>query len=93
MPKNENNDPIDIRKVIPKTNNNCIDCKLCANLCPMGSIDFANVSKLNGICIKCGACIKKCPVNAKYFDDINYLRHKKELEIDFKHRKEPELFI
>jgi len=93
MPKNENNDPIDIRKVIPKTNNNCIGCKLCVNLCPMGSIDFTDVSKLNGICIKCGACIKKCPVNAKYFDDINYLRHKEELEIDFKHRKEPELFI
>ncbi|EPS52136.1 iron-sulfur cluster-binding protein [Clostridium botulinum A1 str. CFSAN002368] len=93
MPKDEKGQPIDIRKVKPKTNNNCIDCKLCANLCPMGSIDFEDVTKLNGICIKCCACIKKCPVEAKYFDDSGYLKHKKELENNFRYRKEPELFI
>ncbi|AUM99501.1 ferredoxin [Clostridium botulinum] len=93
MPKDEKGQPIDIRKVKPKTNNNCIDCKLCANLCPMGSIDFEDVTKLNGICIKCCACIKKCPVGAKYFDDSRYLKHKKELENNFRYRKEPELFI
>ncbi|QEK11737.1 ferredoxin [Crassaminicella thermophila] len=93
MPKDEKGRPVDIRKVKPKTNNNCIDCKLCVNICPMGSIDAEDVSKFNGICIKCGACIKKCPVQAKYYDDKDYLRHKQELEIDFVHRREPELFI
>ncbi|APF28289.1 4Fe-4S dicluster domain protein [Clostridium sporogenes] len=93
MPRDENENPIDIRKVKPKTNNNCINCKLCVNLCPMGSIDFEDVTKLNGICIKCCACIKKCPVKAKYFDDSGYLKHKQELEDNFKYRKEPELFI
>ncbi|MEG0772814.1 EFR1 family ferrodoxin [Clostridium sp.] len=93
MPKDENGMAVDIRKVTPKTNSNCNDCKLCVRCCPMGSIDLRDVSKLNGICIKCGACIKKCPVNAKYYDDENYLRHKHELEIEFQHRKEPELFI
>ena len=92
MPKNKDGSPVDIRKVAPKTNTHCIDCKLCVNVCPMGSIDFGDVSTLKGICIKCGACIKKCPNQAKYFDDNDYLRHKQELEIEFASRREPELF-
>ncbi len=93
MPKNKDHSPVDIRKVTPKTNSNCTDCKLCADVCPMGSIDHEDVSKLNGICIKCGACIKKCPSQAKFYDDADYLRHKYELEIDFASRSEPELFV
>ncbi|MCY6372156.1 EFR1 family ferrodoxin [Clostridium ganghwense] len=93
MPKDKDGNPVDIRKVTPKTNSNCIDCKLCVEVCPMGSIDSKDVSKLNGICIKCGACIKKCPTHAKYYDDKGYLRHKNELEIGFTYRREPELFI
>ena len=93
MPKNKDGSPVDIRKVTPKTNSHCIDCKLCVNVCPMGSIDADDVSKLNGICIKCGACIKKCPSQAKYYDDKDYLRHKQELESEFTSRREPELFI
>jgi len=93
MPKNKDGSPVDIRKVVPKTNDSCTDCKLCVELCPMGSIDAEDVSKLNGICIKCCACLKKCPVQAKYFDDEDYLRHKQELEVEFALRREPELFI
>jgi len=93
MPKTKEGTTVDIRKVTPKTNSNCNDCKLCVSICPMGSIDFKDVSKLNGICIKCGACIKKCPINAKYYEDGDYLRHKHELEVDFAYRREPELFI
>lgn len=93
MPKDENNNPVDIRKVTPKTRDSCIDCKICAKLCPVGSIDYENVHKLNGICIKCCACIKRCPTNSKYFDDKEYLRHKLELEVDFVKPKNPEIFI
>ncbi len=93
MPKNEEGASVDIRKVTPKTNDNCTDCKLCAEICPMGSIDYDDVSKLRGICIKCGACIKKCPSGAKYFDDEDYLRHMRELEVEFAARREPELFL
>ena len=93
VPQNKDGSPVDIRKVAPKTNSHCTDCKICVNVCPMGSIDAENVSQLNGICIKCGACIKKCPTQAKYFEDIDYLRHKQELEIQFSSRREPELFL
>lgn len=93
IPKDEDDSPVDIRKVEPKTDENCIDCKICAEVCPMGSIDYEDVSILKGICIKCGACIKKCPTSSKYFDDTDYLRHKHELEDELKIRKEPEIFL
>lgn len=93
MPKDKNGAPVDIRKVTPKTKDICNDCKLCVKICPMGSIDINDTHKLNGICIKCGACIKMCPLKAKFFDDLGYLKHKEELEINFATRCEPELFF
>lgn len=92
-PKDREGNFVDFRKITPKTNNSCTNCKLCVSACPIGSIDYDDVSKLNNICIKCGACIKICPVNAKYYDDENYLKHKHELEIEFAVRKEPETFL
>jgi NAD-dependent dihydropyrimidine dehydrogenase PreA subunit/flavodoxin len=91
-PKDTKGKLYDFRKIKPKTDEKCIDCLICAKTCPMESIDFNDVSNISGICIKCGSCIKKCPVGAKYFDDDNYIKHKVELEEEFIHRKEPELF-
>lgn len=93
IPQNKNADPIDIKKVTPKTNNKCTNCMLCVRLCPMGSIDDKDASKVTGICIKCGACVKMCPMQAKYYDDENYIWHKEELEVKFSNRREPEIFI
>jgi ferredoxin len=93
MPKNDKDEIIDIRKVKPLTNDNCIDCKKCAEICPMNSIDKNNVKLINGICIKCGGCIKVCPVSAKYFEDVGYLFHKEELEKKYIKRLEPEYFV
>lgn len=84
----------DFLKAVPKTNSDCIDCKLCAQVCPMGSIDPDDVARITGVCIKCCACVKKCPVSAKYFDDGIFLWHKEELELKFSPvRCEPEYFL
>lgn len=93
MPQNEKKELVDIRRVLPKTDDACINCKLCVSICPMGSIKNKDVKEIDGICIKCGACIKKCPVGAKYYDDEDYLRHKRELEEKYKDRKKPKFFL
>lgn len=93
-PKDKDGNPVAFHKVLPQTSAECIHCGLCVELCPMGSIDTDDESRITGICIKCCACIKNCPVEAKYFDDANYLWHKHELEVAFTSpRREPELFL
>ncbi len=92
-PRDREGNLVDFRKITPKTGDSCTDCKICAKVCPMGSIDYEDVTTLNGICIKCCACIKKCPVHAKYFDDENFITHKRELEEEYEARKLPELIF
>ena len=93
QPRDRKGNSVDIRKVRPLTSDECINCKLCAAVCPMGSISFDNIREFTGICIKCGACIKKCPKHAKYYDDAGYLYHQHELEEGFTRRAEPETFL
>lgn len=92
-PRDRNGNPIDIRKVKPKVNEKkCMKCGLCAALCPLGSIDIDDVTKVTGICMKCNACVKKCPSGARYFDDPGYLYHKSELEEMYARRAESRIF-
>ena len=93
-PRDRHGNPINILKVKPKTDpDKCGGCGLCAELCPMGSIDPVDVSQVRGICIKCCACVKKCPSGAKYFDDPGYLFHQHELEDVYTRRAENEWFV
>ena len=92
-PQDRNGNHIDIRKVKPKVNEDCCNCGICAEVCPMGSINPENTKEYIGICIKCCACVKKCPSEARYYDDPGYLYHKEELEELYERRAEPEVFV
>lgn len=92
-PRDRAGNPINILKVKPKTDlSRCGGCGLCAEICPMGSIDPADVSQVRGICIKCCACVKGCPTGAKFFDDAGYLYHQHELEAQYARPAENEVF-
>lgn len=93
QPRDRKGVSIDIRKVKPLTSDVCDNCKICADVCPMGSISHENVREFTGICIKCGACIKKCPLQAKYYEDEGYLYHKVELEEGYARRASISIFI
>ena len=93
-PRDRQGNPINILKVKPLTDlEKCTQCGRCVSLCPMGSIEQDDPSKISGICIKCCACVKKCPVGAKYYVDPGYLYHQHELEEGYARRAEPELFL
>lgn len=86
--------PAKFLKALPKTDlEKCDHCGICAEKCPMGSIDKENPEIVNGICIKCQACIRKCPKEAKYFNDEAFLSHKKMLEKSYTRRAESGFFI
>lgn len=54
--------------------NLCIGCKECANICPIGAIDFHPVKKVAMRCDLCGGepkCVANCPKGALKYEDIN----------------------
>lgn len=76
-----NGAPAKFLKAKPKTDSDkCTHCGQCAKGCPMGAIDFHDITNITGTCIKCQACVKNCPQHAKYFDDPDFLSHKAYLE-------------
>lgn len=93
QPRDRKGVSIDIRKVKSLVSDACDDCKICADVCPMGSISHENVREYTGICIKCGACIKKCPKQARYYEDEGYLYHQHELEEGYTCRAAISLFL
>ena len=93
QPRDRKGVSIDIRKVKSLVSDACDDCKICADVCPMGSISHENVREYTGICIKCGACIKKCPKQARYYEDEDYLYHQHELEEGYTRRAAISLFL
>lgn len=93
QPRDRAKNSIDIRKVLPQTNDNCIKCMICAESCPLGSIDKEDPKVMVGKCMKCCACVKKCPVGAKHFDDPEFIYHKEELEEEFKRRASNSIYL
>lgn len=93
-PRDREGKPIRFLPAKPETKNTCTGCGICVSVCPLGSIDPADPSRIIGKCMKCCACVKKCPEDAKHFTDPGFLYHKEELEAMYAGtRREPETFL
>lgn len=78
----------------PLTNNQCIQCGLCAKECPEGAIDSLKDFKVNPKrCISCFRCIRICPVHAKNMDTAEYTQFANMCTEKFRPAKENLYFI
>ncbi len=93
-PLKEDGTPAKFLKAKPVTDpDKCDQCGICAESCPMGSINREDCTKVDGICIKCQACVKFCPTHARYFTDEQFLSHVKMLEKNYMRRAENRFFV
>ena len=53
-----------------ETNEYCIYCMLCTDVCPVKAISESNPKDIDSsICLRCGSCLRICPTQAKYFTE------------------------
>ncbi|MFH0735735.1 MAG: EFR1 family ferrodoxin [bacterium] len=72
----------------------CVQCGVCAEICPTGAIDAGNSGLIDKEkCITCCACIKSCPQNARTIKAGPVKDASIRLNKLYKERKEPELFL
>lgn len=94
VPKGIDGQPAKFLKAKPETDQSrCTDCGICAERCPMGSIEAKDGFEVTGICIKCQACIKSCPTGAKYMTDEAFFSHKAMLEANFAARRAENILV
>ena len=74
--------------------NDCIQCGICVEGCPVGAIDAENSSLIDiKKCTLCCACIKNCPQQARSMKPGLMKDAAIRVNKLFQERKEPEIFI
>lgn len=92
-------DMIDGKKMLSSVDfiavdNNCSQCGVCAQYCPVGAIDPENSASIDTKkCILCHVCIKKCPANARTTKNDMIKNIALRLSQTFQDRKEPIFFL
>ena len=72
----------------------CVQCGLCAEICPTGAVDAENSSLIDQVkCITCCACLKKCPQQARTIKDGPVKDARVRLNKLFAEPKEPEYYL
>lgn len=72
-----------------KVTNSCVSCKICANICPTGTIDTeVGFQSDPSECTFCLECIQSCPYEANNFQwTIKYWRTCQKRDVDLKRRE------
>jgi ferredoxin len=74
--------------------NECTQCGICAEMCPVGAIDSGNSNMIDKEkCITCCACIKNCPQNARTMKTGPVKDAAMRLNKLYNKRKKPEFFL
>lgn len=73
---------------------NCIECGVCLQHCPVDAIDGTNrFSSTGGLCIHCCACVKVCPQDARSLKDGPVKDTALRLYHNCQEYQKPEVFI
>ncbi len=74
--------------------NECVQCGICAEGCPVGAIDPENSALIDTKkCITCCACIRNCPNHARMMKPGLVMDASLRLSTLYNERKEPEFFV